>query len=200
LVGFVNTSYSTLERRFHFTSTTTGIISGFNNLGSLLAIIPLSHLADRSAFKLRYIALGLFIIGLGSVLFCLPHFIAGPVERKSVTSEPNVCTVDLKSDVVFAKSQADEIDYSPFFMMGHFFHGAGASCIFPVGAAFLQTVVPDKPMAIAIWTTLFVIGPALGYVMNGLLLKVDTDFYRQSSVALDAEEDGQWIGAWVRSY
>jgi hypothetical protein len=29
---------------------------------------------------------------------------------------------------------------------------------------------------------------------------VDTDFYRQSSVALDAEEDGQWIGAWVRSY
>jgi hypothetical protein len=60
--------------------------------------------------------------------------------------------------------------------------------------------MPDKPMAIAIWTTLFVIGPALGYVMNGLLLKVDTDFYRQSSVALDAEEDGQWIGAWVRSY
>jgi organic anion transporter 4A len=147
---------------------------------------------------LRYIAFGLFIIGCGSVLFSLPHFIAGPVERKSVTSEPNVCTLDLKSKV--EDSKTNEFDYTPFFMMGHFFHGAGASCIFPVGADFLGEIISDKPFYIAIWTTLFFVGPALGFVTNGMLLKVDTDFYRQSSIPSDAEEDGQWIGAWVGNF
>ena len=84
--------------------------------------------------------------------------------------------------------------------MGHFFHGAGASCIFPVGADFLGEIISDKPFYIAIWTTLFFVGPALGFVTNGMLLKVDTDFYRQSSIPSDAEEDGQWIGAWVGNF
>lgn len=43
---------------------------------SLLAVIPVTYFGGHpSASKPRYIAVGMFIMGTGSLLFASPHFI-----------------------------------------------------------------------------------------------------------------------------
>ena len=76
--GFVNVVISSLERRFGLQSTQTGLIAGTYDIGSMLAVIPITYFGGRlGSSKPRYISLGLFLMGCGSFLFSLPHFITG---------------------------------------------------------------------------------------------------------------------------
>jgi organic anion transporter 4A len=132
--GFVNTSFGTLERRFGFSSTTLGVISGVAYLGTLAFTLPFSLMAqEKGAPKLRLIAIGLFFIGLGSVFYSLPHFIAGPVERLSHPTEENLCQSNQQS-----ASLQVSFPYEAFFIVGNLFLGIGSAPFFPVGYTYLR--------------------------------------------------------------
>jgi len=45
--GFVNVVITTLERRFGLASTTTGVVAGAYDLGSMLAVVPVSYFGGR---------------------------------------------------------------------------------------------------------------------------------------------------------
>ena len=45
--GFVNVVISTLERRFELQSTQTGLIAGCYDIGSMIAVIPISYFGGR---------------------------------------------------------------------------------------------------------------------------------------------------------
>ena len=45
--GFVNVVISTLERRFDLQSAQTGLIAGSYDIGSMLAVIPISYFGGR---------------------------------------------------------------------------------------------------------------------------------------------------------
>ena len=194
--GFVNTSFTTIERKFHFSSTTTGFISGAAPLGSLIFIIPWSHLSEhKGASKLRYFGAGLFTMAIGSLFYCLPHFISTPVARntQNTLSSSNIC---LEGSEPTDKIITENFAYGVLFFIGNFLHGAGSSCFFPIGAAYLSAIIKDSPGLISLWTALFVVGPALGYAVGGQLLRVDTDIGRQSSLANKKILEEQWFGAW----
>ena len=54
--GFVNVVISTLEKRFDLQSAQTGLIAGSYDIGSMLAVIPISYFGGRlGASKPRYI-------------------------------------------------------------------------------------------------------------------------------------------------
>ncbi len=194
--GFVNTSFTTIERKFHFSSTTTGFISGAAPLGSLIFIIPWSHLSDhKGASKLRYFGSGLFTMALGSLCYCLPHFISAPMARntRSSLSISNIC---IEGSEPRGRIVTENFLFGALFFIGNFLHGAGSSCFFPIGAAYLSAIIKDFPGLISLWTALFVVGPALGYAVGGQLLRVDADIDRQSSLANQPIQDDQWLGAW----
>jgi organic anion transporter 4A len=113
-----------LERRFRFTSNTSATISAAFNVGAVCLIFPFSYLAGtKNAPKLRYLALGIFIMGLGSTLYCLPHFISSLPKASSVSG-------DICSSSVGVKSADDDASKSdpPIYLLlvfGHFLHGAG---------------------------------------------------------------------------
>ena len=72
---FTNVVISTIERRFGLDSTQSGFVAGSYDLGSLLAIVPITYFGGRpSASKPRYISAGMIMIALGSFTFMLPHF------------------------------------------------------------------------------------------------------------------------------
>jgi MFS family permease len=198
--GFVNTSFTTIERKFHFSSTTTGFISGAAPLGSLIFIIPWSHLSDhKGASKLRYFGAGLFTMAIGSLCYCLPHFISKPISRntQSTLSNSNICLEGSETrDIVITEN----FSFGILFFIGNFLHGAGSSCFFPIGAAYLSVIIKDSPGWITLWTALFVVGPALGYAVGGQLLRVDADIDRQSSHANQPILEEQWLGAWWISF
>ena len=45
--GYVNVVISTLERRFGLQSTTTGLVAGAYDVGSMLSVIPISYFGGR---------------------------------------------------------------------------------------------------------------------------------------------------------
>ena len=113
------------------------------------------------------------------------------------SAESGVCIDDISkfaSDEI--ASSRDTTNYTPFFVIGNLLHGAGAACFYPVGAIFLEIIIPDRQSLIAFWISLFPVGAAFGFFIAGILLKVDTDIGRESTVLANAEENENWFGAW----
>ena len=72
---FTNVVISTIERRFGLDSTQSGFVAGSYDLGSLIAIVPITYFGGRpTASKPRYISAGMLMIAIGSFTFLLPHF------------------------------------------------------------------------------------------------------------------------------
>ena len=141
--GFVNAVISSLERRFDLSSTMTGVIAGSYDIGSLLTVIPITHFGGLAgASKPKYISTGLIFMGLGSFLFCLPHFIAGPYLSPDNPvlniSDPNSANLDLclasDSSSGVENNLQETLDasqrlsvYKYFFIFGQILHGIGAA-------------------------------------------------------------------------
>ena len=80
--GLVNVVITSIERRFGLKSTQSGIIASSYDIGSMLIMIPVNYFGGRlGASKPRYISIGLVFMGLGSLVWTIPHF-ATPVYNK----------------------------------------------------------------------------------------------------------------------
>ena len=161
----------------------------------------MSYFGGRKGInKLRFFAFNLFIIGLGSALFAMPHFLSSPFERKvTIPNEDNngICVDDISKFAIDDPAIAvDTTNYTPLFVIGNLLHGAGAACFYPVGAIFLEIILPERQSLIAFWISLFPVGAAFGFFIAGILLKIDTDLDRKSTALADAEENENWFGAW----
>ena len=74
---FTNVVISTIEKRFGWDSTQSGIIAGSYDIGSFLSVIPVTYFGGRvGASKPKFIAGGLFMMGIGSLIFASPHFLS----------------------------------------------------------------------------------------------------------------------------
>ncbi|XP_033020654.1 solute carrier organic anion transporter family member 4C1-like [Lacerta agilis] len=75
--GLVNVSISTIEKRYDLNSSLTGIISSGYDISFCVLCLFISFYGERG-HKPRWLAFASFLIALGALVFCLPHFIAGP--------------------------------------------------------------------------------------------------------------------------
>ncbi|XP_048265736.1 solute carrier organic anion transporter family member 4A1 isoform X1 [Bombus affinis] len=205
--GFVNVVITTIERRFGLRSSQTGLIAGGYDIASFLTLVPVSYLGGRSkASKPRYIGIGVVVLGLGSLLFASPHYIAGPY-RGGQQSE-NICqrVTNTSSRSLSCNGSVGQIDQEPYsglyltiFLMAQLLHGAGSAPFYTLGVTYLDENVSKKMSSVyvGIFYTMAIIGPALGYVVGGELLKLYTDF-----ITVDPSEIGLtpnsnvWVGAW----
>eukprot|EP00095_Tigriopus_kingsejongensis_P000424 maker-scaffold171_size289870-snap-gene-1.34 protein:Tk00424 transcript:maker-scaffold171_size289870-snap-gene-1.34-mRNA-1 annotation:"hypothetical protein LOTGIDRAFT_222876" len=205
--GCVNVVISTIEKRFGLQSALSGLIAGSYDIGSMLAVIPITYFGGQlGSSKPRYISFGLVIMGLGSLVFALPHFITDRyqfvVEADGTSNPLDFCTNSTKDTESCDAQQfvSNLANYKYFFLFGQFLHGIGAAPLITLGTTLLDDSVSKKssPMYIGIFQTMFVIGPAIGFLMGGQFLATFTDFD-----VLDAEEvinltpqSPLWIGAW----
>uniref|UniRef100_A0A0K2VBA2 Solute carrier organic anion transporter family member n=1 Tax=Lepeophtheirus salmonis TaxID=72036 RepID=A0A0K2VBA2_LEPSM len=209
--GFVNVVISTLEKRFHLSSRETGIIASSYDFGSTLCVIPLSYLGGRfGSSKPRYIALGLAIMGMGSLIFSLPHFITGYYIEGTVDNSSNstlasfnyhqICQFRHSENFSKPKCGSHESlgNYKYFFIFGQILQGIGASPLITLGNTLIDESVGPKlaPLYIGIFSTFFVIGPAVGFVAGGQLLNIYTDFYQLSYEEIAQIPSTLWVGSW----
>lgn len=75
--GFPSVIYRTLEIRFQLTSVESGILSTCYEISDTVIGIFVIHWIQKW-HKPQCIGFGLFFAGIGSVIFCLPHFISAP--------------------------------------------------------------------------------------------------------------------------
>jgi len=200
--GLVNLAITSIERRFGLQSTQSGLIASSYDIGSLLVVIPISYLGGRlGASKPRWISLGMLVMGLGSFVWAMPHFLTGiynPGNQVNGTREEHMCGViegDKEGKCDGDKADINLSDYRYLFMLGQFLHGAGAAPLITIGTTFLDESVKKKvsPLYIGIYQTWFVIGPAFGFVIGGQLLNVFTDSIPGLHIT---PASSLWVGAW----
>lgn len=206
--GFVNVVITTIERRFGLRSSQTGLIAGGYDIASFFLLVPVSYLGGRmKASKPRYIGVGVLVLGIGSLLFAFPHYIAGPY-RGGQQSE-NVCqrvtNVSATRSVSCngSTSQTDQEPYSgvylTIFLVAQLLHGAGSAPFYTLGVTYVDENVSKKMSSVylGIYYTMAIIGPALGYVVGGELLKLYTDFVTVDPSTIGLTPDSNvWVGAW----
>lgn len=74
--GLVNVSISTIEKRFELNSSLAGVISASYDIAFCVLSLFVSFFGERG-HKPRWLAFSSFMIGLGSLVFALPHFAGG---------------------------------------------------------------------------------------------------------------------------
>uniref|UniRef100_A0A915D4H3 Solute carrier organic anion transporter family member n=1 Tax=Ditylenchus dipsaci TaxID=166011 RepID=A0A915D4H3_9BILA len=197
---------STLEKRFYMTSTQTGIISSWYDFAVLLAVFPVCHWGNHG-HKGRWIGIGTVIMGIGSFICALPHYIIEPYQfgqGGTNISDVGQCSLDRNVETAkcIPRSDDDASYMNPYFLiflLGQTFHGVGATPLFSIGTAYLDENVSQKasPVYLAIHAVVTSIGPVIGLFVGGFLLSIYTDFDRvdMKSVTI-TNSDPRWIGAW----
>ena len=74
--GVINVVITTLEKRFDLPSTRSGLIASSNDFLALFLVLFISFYGSRR-HKPRLIGIGVVVLGLGSIIFSLPHFFTG---------------------------------------------------------------------------------------------------------------------------
>ncbi|CAG0922011.1 unnamed protein product [Notodromas monacha] len=90
--GLVNVIISTVERRFQLSSTESGLIASFYDIGYFFCAIPVTYFGGRSqASKPKWVSAGVLFMAAGFFVFCLPHFttpVYVAVRSRSQASKP----------------------------------------------------------------------------------------------------------------
>ncbi|KAI6188786.1 Solute carrier organic anion transporter family member [Aphelenchoides besseyi] len=195
---------STIERRFYMTSTHTGIISSWYDFAVLLAVFPVCHWGNNG-HKGRWIGLGTFVMGIGSFICALPHYLISPLdisESLNSTDFGQCLASEIESQKCTGASDQTASYLNPYFLiflLGQTFHGIGATPLFSIGTAYLDENVSQKasPVYLAIHAVVTSVGPVIGLFVGGFLLNIYDDFDRVDMTKLDiTTADPRWVGAW----
>lgn len=134
------------------------------------------------------------------------HFVFSAYFDKD-TNTPRVielCNEEADLKGYFEPITAKDVIVIGCFLVGNILHGAGGAVFYPIGFSILDAVFYDQQVLIGVWAASFAIGPALGYVIEGLLLTIDSNqfaFSQKLSIRSNVEEpestdfsSAWWIG------
>ncbi|XP_032621229.1 solute carrier organic anion transporter family member 4C1 [Chelonoidis abingdonii] len=195
--GLINVSISTIEKRFELNSSLTGVISASYDIAFCVLSLFVSFFGERG-HKPRWLAFSSFMIGLGSLVFALPHFAGGIYQFGSKLED--TCQVSGTSSANFTCNTSKESSLSNYlyvFILAQLLLGIGGTPLYTLGTAFIDDSVPKhkSSLYIGIGYAMSLLGPAIGYVLGGQLLNIYIDAPLQTSPEIDLD-DPRWLGAW----
>ncbi|XP_056393508.1 solute carrier organic anion transporter family member 4C1-like [Hyla sarda] len=195
--GLVNVVISTIEKRYDLNSSLTGLVSASYDISFCLLSLFVSFYGQRG-HKPRWLAFSALMIGLGAIVFSLPHFTSGVYQygnrynefcEQSRNSSSSVNCID--------KTGSSLSNYLYVFVLGQLLMGVGGTPLYTLGTAFFDDSLPThkSSLYIGIAYGMSVVGPAIGYLIGGQLLNIYIDFDKVDSVPLSTS-DPRWLGAW----
>ncbi|XP_046442239.1 solute carrier organic anion transporter family member 4A1-like isoform X1 [Daphnia pulex] len=208
--GLLNVCVSTIERRYDLTSTDSGMIIGCYDIASFLTVLPVSYLGGRKgACKPHWVGYGVLLLGIGSFVFATPHLTSGLYQASVKEQVINTCSLSVPS-MNASCSTSDQLTagltggwalqkFKYVFLVAQLIMGAGGAPLYTLGTAFIDENVSHKmqPIYSGIFYGSTMLGPALGYIAGGQLLRlyVDFDTISANEVGMAPGSSG-WIGAW----
>lgn len=91
--GCINVVITTIEKRFGLKSSATGLVASGYDIASFVCLVPVTYFGGRkNASKPKWIGIGMIMMGLGSIVFSLPHVFVG--KYRAVNVETNVCLTE----------------------------------------------------------------------------------------------------------
>lgn len=184
--GLINVVISTLERRFSLSSTETGLIASTYDIGTCAALLFVTYVGGRG-HKPLWLGWGTFIMGIGSIVFALPHFVAPSYVIQNSVSCQNISSA--------ACGEENLRVYRGFFIASQLLHGIGATPLYTLALTYLDENVKQVHSSIyhGIFYALSLVGPGLGYLLGGQFLNLYTNPGETVNISND---DVLWIGNW----
>eukprot|EP00058_Branchiostoma_floridae_P006556 XP_002592044.1 hypothetical protein BRAFLDRAFT_79633 [Branchiostoma floridae] len=75
--GLVNTSLSTIERRYRLSSSQLGLIVTSNDIITSCILFIITYLVRSRRAKIKFLSAGALILTTGAIIWILPHFMVG---------------------------------------------------------------------------------------------------------------------------
>ncbi|XP_042323632.1 solute carrier organic anion transporter family member 1B1-like [Sceloporus undulatus] len=208
--AMMKSSFTQLERRFGISSSTAGFMDGGFEMGNLLVIAFVSYFGAKF-HRPKVIALGCFVMSLGSVLTAMPHFFMGyyrydtsPRTPDNSSSSVSPCLANQTTLGLQRRpgSDCDETVTSYawiFVLLGNLLRGIGETPITPLGISYLDDFSreEDTPFYVGILHTIAMIGPMAGFLLGSVLARiyVDVGFVDLGTITI-TPTDSRWVGAW----
>ncbi|KAM6229885.1 solute carrier organic anion transporter family member 4C1 [Porphyrio hochstetteri] len=195
--GLINISISTIEKRYELNSSLAGLISASYDIAFCILSLFVSFFGERG-HKPRWLAFSAFMLGLGSLVFSLPHFSSGKYQYGAKLED--TCQISGTSSANFtcsASTKSSLSNYLYVFILGQLLLGIGGTPLYTLGTAFIDDSVPrhKSSLYIGIGYAMSLLGPAIGYVLGGQLLNIYIDIQIPESSKID-QDDPRWLGAW----
>ena len=188
-LGLINVVISTLETRFRLPSFTSGFIASSYALGQVAFVLPTTYFGGAGR-KPRFLGIALLAIGAGSFIFSLPHFV-GPSAETAADDAAGGKSLCHQTPLLSNLSSDDAVEITPIssssasltetlrsmrwlFYFGHFLNGAGTCCLLTLGFTYIDDNLTTAESARfkAIYMVFFVVGPAMGFLCGGPMLKI----------------------------
>ncbi|XP_078692987.1 solute carrier organic anion transporter family member 4A1-like [Branchiostoma floridae x Branchiostoma belcheri] len=204
--GLARSVVTTLERRFHLTSTDMGAVLIANDVANFLSSLPISYLGANN--KPRWLGCGMLVLAVGAFVFALPHFVAEPYRVQPTTSHElcrrhasNFSSADFDSWTQTGCGNTTSgaglgmKGYMYVLVLGKLLVGTGACALFSLGVTYINENSPPNQSSVylGIFYSFSIMGPAVGYLLASVFLKIPTD--STSPTNIDPKHP-QWIGAW----
>ncbi|XP_014252609.1 solute carrier organic anion transporter family member 5A1 isoform X2 [Cimex lectularius] len=220
--GYINSVITTIEKRFEIPSSLSGLIASSYEIGNVITVIFVSYLGSRRHIPV-WIGIGAVIMGVGSLVFMVPHFTAEPHAGNVAnnSSSDNICkTVSIREqDMVLGRLSSglsapplaphnnlreNCIEGSPstagpvmLFLLAQLLLGCGGSPLFTLGTTYIDDHVKSENASLYIGCmySMAAFGPVLGFLLGAYLLSFHMDAL--STVRLDIDPgDRNWVGMW----
>ncbi|XP_030647726.1 solute carrier organic anion transporter family member 2A1 [Chanos chanos] len=206
--SYFKSTITTIERRFGLDSLSSGTISSLHEVGNTVLIVFVSYFGSR-VHRPRFIGLGGLIMSISALILSLPHFLSQPYKYDSAlqASNPDVCSVHAvraNSSNTCGQEESQKLTETNnlwiLMATAQLLFGIGSVPIQPFGISYIDDFARpgNSPLYIAILFAVSVFGPAFGYLLGSVVLRMYVDIDRvgpgepqELNIA-----DPRWVGAW----
>ncbi len=194
LLGFTSVVLSSLEKRYHFTSTAVGFVAVSYDTVAIFSAIIVSYFGGRpGSHKPRWLGYSLLVIAIGTFIFASPQFLFGSY-KSGILQNTTLEQCNDERNLTITCSSANDIAYAVY-ITGNIFIAFGAASLYTLGPAFIDEIVLPKyvPLHLGVYQIGALVGPAFGYGLGSTFLLVYVDPWEDTDLN---PSDPAWVGGW----